>query len=185
MTLVKLQSERAASFSVRWTSLEGTVTERESSVTESRDKLSALQTQMASFHKAVAVLTEPGASAAGRVKELERSPLSAENDLHNGQTKRHTMKAKESHLPDICKGLGGQVVVHIAELRADQDKFVDLASLRDGASGSVNTVLAKRNMAGDLEATAIRNLWAAEVAREALSSTLPLSGREQIGWRRP
>lgn len=49
VALAKLQAERAASFSASCTSLEGTIADRESSVTQLCDGLRAFQTHVANI----------------------------------------------------------------------------------------------------------------------------------------
>lgn len=81
VTLVQLQAERIAALSALCAALDSNITKCESSVTHLRDEISALQTQAASIQTSMAVRTDAGASAAGRVLEFGRSILSAGKDL--------------------------------------------------------------------------------------------------------
>lgn len=103
--LVKSRAERVAALSAQCKYLEGTITERKSSATQLREALSALQTQAANIQALVAACADAGASAAGRVQELEGSVLSAENDLCTVQARQSTPRAKKTQLLDICKAL--------------------------------------------------------------------------------
>lgn len=52
---------------------------------------------------------DAGASAAGRLKELERSLLWEEEDLLDMKTEIRTLRTKELQLLDMHKSLDGQV----------------------------------------------------------------------------
>lgn len=64
-----------------------------------------------------------------------------------------------------------------AELRAGQVEFVDLTSQSIGATGSMNLLTEGCNSAAPREATAIGNLQATDVSRDALSRNLTLARR--------
>lgn len=78
------------------------------------------------------VHVDVGASTAGRVQELESSPLSVEKDLHALHAKRHTRSNKQSQLLDVCKSLVGQATVLGAEFCAAQAELENLSSQCDG-----------------------------------------------------
>lgn len=111
--------------SAQFTSLEGTIAEHKSLVTQLRAELSALQNQENNIPKAVAVRPGAGASAVGRVQRIGEEPSVRKNDLHALQAEWRTLRDKESPLLDIWKSLEGQVVVLDGEQRAAQVELAD------------------------------------------------------------
>lgn len=87
----------------------------------------------------MAVHTDAGTPAVGRVQELKRSCPSAKIDLRAVQGERRAMRAEEPHLLDIRKRLEGQVVILGAELRAAQVELTDLTSHCSELRKLVNT----------------------------------------------
>lgn len=139
-------------------SLESTIAESELSVSKLRDELRELQAQVANVWGSVAACAEAGASAAGNVKEFESEPFSMKNDLPAAQAGRYTARAKESQLPETCKGLLGLVAAFRAELGAAQTKLTNVTTQCHSARGCVLKLPAEPEAAAAGEVTAVENL---------------------------
>lgn len=104
-----MHAERVAGLSARCKSLEGTIAERDFSVTVLGHEFCALQTHAANILAAMAARDNAGSSVEGHVQELQRSLLAAEQHQRAVQSERRTLKDKVKQMLDIRRGFEGQV----------------------------------------------------------------------------